>query len=68
MGCVAAVGVWSPEQQTEMVCVVAETRSGAVLHGVLAERIRDVLKGHGISVDRVLLTLVCGMRSITGPA
>jgi fatty-acyl-CoA synthase len=56
MGCVAAVGVWSPEQQTEMVCVVAETRSDGASHAALAGRIRDVLKGHGISVDRVLLT------------
>ncbi len=55
VGCVAAVGVRSPEQETEMLFVVAETRLSAEAHVSLANRIREVLKSHGISVDKVLV-------------
>jgi fatty-acyl-CoA synthase len=55
MGCVAAVGVRSAEQETEMVFVVAETRLGAELHKALTERIREALKNEGVNVDRIVL-------------
>lgn len=55
MGCVAAVGVRSAEQETEMVFVVAETRLGAELHKALTERIREALKNQGVNVDRIVL-------------
>ena len=55
MGCVAAVGVRSAEQETEMVFVVAETRLGVELHKALTERIREALKIQGVNVDRIVL-------------
>lgn len=54
-GCVAAVGVPSPEQATELVYVVAETKLDPAEHAQLAERVRDALGLRGIAVDQVLL-------------
>jgi len=54
-GCVAAVGIRSEERQTEMLCVVAETKLEPGEHAALLERLRDALKAHGISVDHVRL-------------
>jgi acyl-CoA synthetase (AMP-forming)/AMP-acid ligase II len=55
-GCVAAIGVRSEERQTEMLCVVAETKLEPSEHEALAERLREALKAHGIAVDHVRLT------------
>jgi acyl-CoA synthetase (AMP-forming)/AMP-acid ligase II len=54
-GCVAAVGVRSEERQTEMLCVLAETKLEPSEHPALAERLREALKAHGIAVDHVRL-------------
>jgi acyl-CoA synthetase (AMP-forming)/AMP-acid ligase II len=54
-GAVAAVGVPSPELETELVYVVAETRCDAAEHPALAARIQHALKTHGVAIDRVLL-------------
>ncbi|UQA58978.1 AMP-binding protein [Polyangium aurulentum] len=54
-GCVVAVGVRSPEDETELVHVVAETKLEPAEHEALAERVRGALFAHGIAVDRVLL-------------
>ena len=52
---VAAVGVPAPEQGTELVCVVAETRLPEEEHAALAARIRHALRDRGIVADRVAL-------------
>jgi acyl-CoA synthetase (AMP-forming)/AMP-acid ligase II len=54
-GGVAAVGLTSPELETEMVCVAAETRCGPDEHDALAARIRSALAAWGIAVDRIFL-------------
>jgi fatty-acyl-CoA synthase len=54
-GSVAAVGVPSPELETEMVCVVAETRCQQTKYSDLADRIRLALLAWGVAVDRILL-------------
>jgi fatty-acyl-CoA synthase len=54
-GCVAAVGVRSEQRQTELAYVLAETKLESEARGVLAERIRERLRAHGIAVDHVLL-------------
>jgi fatty-acyl-CoA synthase len=54
-GGVAAVGLWSDELQTELLCVVAETASEAGLHTELSARIRTALKTRGVSADRIVL-------------
>lgn len=54
-GGVAAVGIRSAQRETEMVCIVAETRFEPSEHGALSQAIRAVLKQHMITVDRVLL-------------
>ena len=54
-GAVAAVGVRSAARETEMVCIVAETRLAPGEHGALNQAIRAALKRHAITVDRVLL-------------
>jgi fatty-acyl-CoA synthase len=54
-GAVAAVGVPSPELETELVYVVAETRCNTADHPALAARIQQALKAHGVAIDRVLL-------------
>lgn len=51
----AAVGVRSTARETEMVCIVAETRLAPSEHGKLDQAIRAALKRHEITVDRVLL-------------
>jgi fatty-acyl-CoA synthase len=54
-GCVAALGVRSPELETEEVWVVAETRLEESEHRTLSHRIRDALKARGIAVDQIRL-------------
>jgi acyl-CoA synthetase (AMP-forming)/AMP-acid ligase II len=54
-GAVAAVGIPSPELETELVCVAAETRCDRIEHPALVERIRLALKVRGVAVDRVFL-------------
>jgi acyl-CoA synthetase (AMP-forming)/AMP-acid ligase II len=54
-GCVAAVGVPSPGDETELCHVVAESRADSVDHDTIAERVRLALQAHGIVVDRVRL-------------
>jgi acyl-CoA synthetase (AMP-forming)/AMP-acid ligase II len=54
-GAVAAVGVRSAARETEMVCIVAETRLAPSEHGALDQAIRAALKRHAVTVDRVLL-------------
>jgi acyl-CoA synthetase (AMP-forming)/AMP-acid ligase II len=54
-GGAAAVGIRSPEQHTELVYVVAETKVAPPDRPVLAERIRDALKVRGMAADHVLL-------------
>jgi acyl-CoA synthetase (AMP-forming)/AMP-acid ligase II len=55
-GAVAAVGIRSATRQTEIVCIVAETRLESREHDLLSTRIRDALKRNGVTVDRVVLT------------
>jgi acyl-CoA synthetase (AMP-forming)/AMP-acid ligase II len=52
---VAAVGVHSPELQTELVYIVAETRCEPAEHPELGERVRLALKAEGVAVDKVVL-------------
>jgi acyl-CoA synthetase (AMP-forming)/AMP-acid ligase II len=54
-GCVAAVGVHSEHRQTELAYVLAETKLETEAQGALAERIRERLRAHGITIDHVLL-------------
>jgi acyl-CoA synthetase (AMP-forming)/AMP-acid ligase II len=54
-GCVVAVGVRSPEDETELVHVVAETKLERPEHEALAERVRAALFANGIAIDRVIL-------------
>lgn len=54
-GCVVAVGLYVEERQTEAVYVVAETRADAAEHAALSERVREMLRANGVTVDRVLL-------------
>lgn len=54
-GCVAAVGVRSEQRQTELAYVLAETKLEVEAQGALAERIRERLRAHGITIDHVLL-------------
>lgn len=54
-GCVVAVGLYVEERQTEAVYVVAETRADAAEHAALSERVREMLRANGITVDRVIL-------------
>jgi acyl-CoA synthetase (AMP-forming)/AMP-acid ligase II len=53
-GCVAAVGVWSHELQTERVYVVCETRLDPERYSELSERLRERLRTCGIVVDRIV--------------
>lgn len=64
-GCVAAVGVPSAEQATELVYVVAETRLDRADHPQLRERVRDALRLRGIAVDHVLLVDAGGVPKTT---
>ncbi len=54
-GAVAAVGVRSPELETEFCCIVAETRLEAADQPKLADEIRHSLRTHGVHVDKVVL-------------
>jgi len=54
-GAVAAVGLHSKELETEMVCIVAETRLEAAEHPALIECVRLALKSKGVVVDKVVL-------------
>jgi fatty-acyl-CoA synthase len=54
-GGVAAVGLWSEQLQTELLCVVAETASGPEQHTELSARIRTALQTRGVSADRIVL-------------
>lgn len=54
-GCVAAVGVPSPGDETELCHVVAESKAEPAEHAAIAERVRLALEAHGIVVDRVRL-------------
>lgn len=54
-GCVAAVGVRSPDDETELCHVVAESKAEPGEYGVIADRVRLALEAHGIVVDRVRL-------------
>ncbi len=62
---VAAVGVPAPEQGTELVCVVAETRLPEEEHAALAARIRHALRDRGIVADRVALVRSGGLPKTT---
>jgi acyl-CoA synthetase (AMP-forming)/AMP-acid ligase II len=50
-GAVAAIGIHSASRESELVCIVAETRFDRVDHPVLSARIRAALKTHGVVVD-----------------
>jgi acyl-CoA synthetase (AMP-forming)/AMP-acid ligase II len=52
-GCVAAVGVRSPEDETELCHVVAETKLDAAEHARLADQLREALRAQGIVIDAV---------------
>ncbi|MFT3773785.1 MAG: AMP-binding protein [Minicystis sp.] len=54
-GCVAAVGVRSPEDETELCHVVAETKADANEHDIIATRVREALRAQGLAVDSVRL-------------
>ncbi|APR83867.1 Non-ribosomal peptide synthase [Minicystis rosea] len=54
-GCVAAVGVRSPEDETELCHVVAETKADEGEHAMIAARVREALKAQGVAVDAVRL-------------
>jgi len=54
-GCVAAVGVWASDLDTELVHVVCETRVAPERHREVADRLRERLQAHGIGVDRIVL-------------
>ncbi|HLJ48036.1 MAG TPA: AMP-binding protein [Bryobacteraceae bacterium] len=54
-GAVAAVGVRSPELETEFCCIVAETRLEASEQPRLVDEIRHSLRTHGVHVDKVVL-------------
>jgi acyl-CoA synthetase (AMP-forming)/AMP-acid ligase II len=54
-GCVAAIGVVSPERETELAIVVAETKLPVDDHARLADAVRDALKANGIAIDQVRL-------------
>lgn len=54
-GAVAAVGVRLESRETELVCVVAETRLDALRHREVAARIRSALRARGMTPDRVVL-------------
>jgi fatty-acyl-CoA synthase len=64
-GCVAAVGVRSQEQATEMVYVVAETKLDPVDHRELRKRVRTALRDAGIAVDQVVLVPPGGVPKTT---
>jgi acyl-coenzyme A synthetase/AMP-(fatty) acid ligase len=49
----AAVGLRSESRQTELVCIVVETRLPPVQHAALHARVREALLGSGVSVDRI---------------
>jgi fatty-acyl-CoA synthase len=53
-GCVAAVGVWYANLETEQIVVVCETRLDRERRGLLAARVRERLRSAGIPVDRVI--------------
>lgn len=53
-GCVAAVGVRSQADETELVYVVAETKLEPREHQGLGERVRNALITRGIGVDRLI--------------
>jgi acyl-CoA synthetase (AMP-forming)/AMP-acid ligase II len=54
-GCVAAVGVRSEEDETELCHVVAETKADAAEHAALQRRLREALRAEGVLVDAVHL-------------
>ncbi|MCI0392164.1 MAG: AMP-binding protein [Acidobacteria bacterium] len=54
-GGVAAVGVRFEQSETELVCIVAETRLDPAEHEALGGRIRAALKAHGVVADHVAL-------------
>jgi acyl-CoA synthetase (AMP-forming)/AMP-acid ligase II len=54
-GCVAAVGVHVPEDETELCHVIAETKVDPDEHAALALRIRTALQAQGVVVDAVRL-------------
>jgi fatty-acyl-CoA synthase len=54
-GCVVAVGVRSPEDETELCHVVVETRADSGEHASLVGRVRGALLAQGIGVDVVHL-------------
>ncbi len=54
-GAVAAVGVRSESAETELVCVVAETKLEAPRHREVAAQIRSALRARGMAPDRVVL-------------
>jgi acyl-CoA synthetase (AMP-forming)/AMP-acid ligase II len=54
-GGVAAVGVRSESRQSELVCVVAETKLEEPRHREIAAQIRSALRARGVSPDRVVL-------------
>ena len=54
-GCVAAVGMWASDRETEIVCLVCETKVKGERRAELLERLRERLRAHGITVDRLLL-------------
>lgn len=54
-GCVAAVGVRSPEDETELCHLIAETKVLASEHAGLIRRLREALGAAGIAIDAVHL-------------
>jgi acyl-CoA synthetase (AMP-forming)/AMP-acid ligase II len=54
-GCVAAVGVRSPEDETELCHLVAETKLDAAGHAALVDRLREALRAQGVAIDAVHL-------------
>lgn len=54
-GCVAAVGVRSPEDETELCHLVAETKLDAPEHAALVDRLREALRAQGVAIDAVHL-------------
>lgn len=54
-GCVVAVGVRLPGDETEQCHLIAETREAPPEHPAVAERVRLALEANGITVDRIRL-------------
>jgi acyl-CoA synthetase (AMP-forming)/AMP-acid ligase II len=54
-GCVAAVGVWASDLETELVHVVCETRVAPEQWPAVSDRLRERLRARGIAVDRIVL-------------